>query len=404
MDIGRLDASVYPAVQNFCLAARSLGLGTALTTVIRIHGAEVLAELGVPDGRFEIARSCPSGGRSAASAWRREAGRRRHPLGRLGRPPLSGDLTSGIDRRGGGSSGAPPVLADQQPTIAAPPADAIHLLRPSRCGLRRVTEGSGPGKLRRSSGQPLRSPGAIMPDGHGRRHRGNPVRRRRPVASPPVTDLSSEAVADAARYFDRWLAFRQRYERVPGVQAAVLHDDAVVLSCAHGLADVEAGDAATARPPVPHRLALEDVHGDGGDAARRARASSPRRSRRRLARLPRRLAARGRDDPRAPRPRRGGRPRRLGRRLLAALPSRSPTARSSPADQSRRGRVLPRNERFKYSNIGYSLLGLVIEEATAQPVRRVRRGVDPRPARPRRHRSRARPVAARRLRHRLQRV
>ena len=42
MDIGRLDASVYPAVQNFCLAARALGLGTALTTVIRIHTAEVL--------------------------------------------------------------------------------------------------------------------------------------------------------------------------------------------------------------------------------------------------------------------------------------------------------------------------------------------------------------------------
>jgi len=35
LDIGRLDASVYPAVQNFCLAARALGLGTAYTTVIR---------------------------------------------------------------------------------------------------------------------------------------------------------------------------------------------------------------------------------------------------------------------------------------------------------------------------------------------------------------------------------
>ncbi|MBU6317244.1 MAG: nitroreductase family protein, partial [Acidobacteria bacterium] len=60
MDIGRLDASVYPAVQNFCLAARALGLGTALTTVIRIHSTEVLDLLGVPrrsDGRlrFEIA-------------------------------------------------------------------------------------------------------------------------------------------------------------------------------------------------------------------------------------------------------------------------------------------------------------------------------------------------------------
>jgi nitroreductase len=66
MDIGRLDASVYPAVQNFCVAARSLGLGTALTTVIRINSAETLAVLGVPprdDGspRYEIAACVPVG-------------------------------------------------------------------------------------------------------------------------------------------------------------------------------------------------------------------------------------------------------------------------------------------------------------------------------------------------------
>ena len=61
MDIGRLDASVYPAVQNFCVAARALGLGTALTTVARIHTAEVFAELGVPEGRYEIAAIVPVG-------------------------------------------------------------------------------------------------------------------------------------------------------------------------------------------------------------------------------------------------------------------------------------------------------------------------------------------------------
>lgn len=61
MDIGRLDASVYPAVQNFCVAARSLGIGTSLTTVIRIHGDEVLEALGVPAGRFEIAALVPVG-------------------------------------------------------------------------------------------------------------------------------------------------------------------------------------------------------------------------------------------------------------------------------------------------------------------------------------------------------
>ncbi len=66
MDIGRLDASVYPAVQNFCVAARALGIGTALTTVIRIEAATVLDLLGVPtrdDGspRFEIAACIPMG-------------------------------------------------------------------------------------------------------------------------------------------------------------------------------------------------------------------------------------------------------------------------------------------------------------------------------------------------------
>jgi nitroreductase len=61
LDIGRLDASVYPAVQNFCVAARALGLGTTLTTVIRVRGAEVLSLLGVPEGRFEIAALVPLG-------------------------------------------------------------------------------------------------------------------------------------------------------------------------------------------------------------------------------------------------------------------------------------------------------------------------------------------------------
>jgi len=66
MDIGRLDASVYPAVQNFCVAARSLGIGTSLTTVVRIEAAATLEVLGVPvndDGgaRFEIAACIPMG-------------------------------------------------------------------------------------------------------------------------------------------------------------------------------------------------------------------------------------------------------------------------------------------------------------------------------------------------------
>ncbi|MFC3896141.1 nitroreductase family protein [Lentzea rhizosphaerae] len=60
IDIGPVHASVYPAVQNFCVAARALGLGTTLTTVIRVHQAEVLELLGVPD-RWEIAAMVPLG-------------------------------------------------------------------------------------------------------------------------------------------------------------------------------------------------------------------------------------------------------------------------------------------------------------------------------------------------------
>ena len=89
MDIGRLDASVYPAVQNFCVAARSLGLGTALTTVIRIHTAEVLADArrarraasrsppsspsADPAGRFGVAPRKPA---DAVTHWDRWGDRR----------------------------------------------------------------------------------------------------------------------------------------------------------------------------------------------------------------------------------------------------------------------------------------------------------------------------------------
>lgn len=61
LDIGRLDASVYPAVQNLCIAARAQGLGTALTTVIRVRHREALEALGIPDGRYEISALIPVG-------------------------------------------------------------------------------------------------------------------------------------------------------------------------------------------------------------------------------------------------------------------------------------------------------------------------------------------------------
>ena len=57
--------------------------------------------------------------------------------------------------------------------------------------------------------------------------------------------ITRAAVEDACAYFDGWLAFRARLDRLPGIQAAVLHDGDVVWSGAHGVADVAAGVALT---------------------------------------------------------------------------------------------------------------------------------------------------------------
>jgi nitroreductase len=52
--LGRLSivggASVYPAVQNFLLACREEGLGTALTTLLCMFEPQVKELLGIPDG------------------------------------------------------------------------------------------------------------------------------------------------------------------------------------------------------------------------------------------------------------------------------------------------------------------------------------------------------------------
>ncbi|MGH9013969.1 MAG: nitroreductase family protein [Acidimicrobiia bacterium] len=67
LDVGTPFASVYPAVQNLMLAARSMGIGSALTTVYRIYQDEVRALLGIPE-QYEVVALVPMG----------------HPAGRFG--------------------------------------------------------------------------------------------------------------------------------------------------------------------------------------------------------------------------------------------------------------------------------------------------------------------------------
>jgi nitroreductase len=53
-------ASIYPACQNLMLAARSMGIGSVLTTLHRVKRAEIHAILGVPEG-WDTAAIIPLG-------------------------------------------------------------------------------------------------------------------------------------------------------------------------------------------------------------------------------------------------------------------------------------------------------------------------------------------------------
>ena len=61
MDIGETYyTSLVPALQNFMLAARGLGIGTCLTTAVRIHHDEIREVCGIPD-EYEIEVLVPMG-------------------------------------------------------------------------------------------------------------------------------------------------------------------------------------------------------------------------------------------------------------------------------------------------------------------------------------------------------
>ena len=178
--------------------------------------------------------------------------------------------------------------------------------------------------------------------------------------------LERSAVLDACTYFDTWLAYRQRLDRLPGIQAAVLHEGDVVLETAHGLADVAAGTGlttdhrfriashsktftATAIVRLADRgvLRLDDTVGQWVPAV--AAAPIARVTLRELLAHGGGLVRDGRDGDHW--------------QLVRPFPDAATLTRIAVDD----GAVLARNERFKYSNIGFSLLGAVIEAATGEP-------------------------------------
>jgi CubicO group peptidase (beta-lactamase class C family) len=180
-----------------------------------------------------------------------------------------------------------------------------------------------------------------------------------------VTDLPRSAVKSAVAYFDSWLAFRQQYSRIPGVQAAVLLGDELLLSTAHGQADLEAGTALT--PRHLFRIASHSKTFTATAVLQLVELGKVRL-----------------DDPA------GHWLSYLDGTPLAAVTVRELLAHGAgvvrdgrdgdfwqlyhrfPDDDglrkiaTDRADIIPANERFKYSNIGYALLGQIIAAASGQ--------------------------------------
>lgn len=183
-----------------------------------------------------------------------------------------------------------------------------------------------------------------------------------------MSGLQRRHVVDASRYFDRWLAFRLDADLVPGVQAAILHDDEVVLATAHGVADVVTGApltnahlfriashsktfTATAVMQLVERGALRLDDTVGERIAELASSPIAAVTIRELLSHAGGVVRDGWDGD--------------FWQLDRPFPDRAELLRIA-ADASA---VLDRNERFKYSNVGYSLLGVMIEDAAGMPYR-----------------------------------
>ena len=178
----------------------------------------------------------------------------------------------------------------------------------------------------------------------------------------PLPD--QESIAEALAYFDSYLEFRQVFGRIPGVQAAVFTGGGVALSTAHGQADVEADVPLTTshlfriashsktftatlilRLVEAGRLRLDDSAAAHVDSLAGTVAGT-----RTVRELLEHASGLYRDS--------------LNGdfwQLVGPFPDaeRLQEILLDPAAP-----VIPANERFKYSNIAYSLLGLIVEAVT----------------------------------------
>ncbi|NEA36118.1 serine hydrolase [Streptomyces sp. SID13031] len=171
----------------------------------------------------------------------------------------------------------------------------------------------------------------------------------------------AESLKEVLAYYDRWLAFNQRYQRIPGVQVAVFAEDAIAFSAAYGQADLEQGVALTQQ----HLFRIASHSKTFTSTALLQLAEQGK------LRLDDKVSMHVTEIVGTP----------LGERTIrdllshaggvirdseeadfwqleTAFPDREQLLRVVKEPGSA---VLPDNDRFKYSNIGFGLLGLVIE-------------------------------------------
>ncbi|WP_371405828.1 beta-lactamase family protein [Kribbella sp. NBC_00662] len=177
----------------------------------------------------------------------------------------------------------------------------------------------------------------------------------------------TESLTEALAYYDSWLAFNQRYQRVPGIQVAVYAGDAIAFSAAYGFADVENGV-----PLTEQHLFRIASHSKTFTAT--AVLQLVEQGRLRLDDKAEQHVTEIVGTPLGQRTVRellahAGGVTRDGLdadwwQLSTSFPDRDELLEVLRLESSA---VISENDRFKYSNIGYGLLGLVIEAASGAP-------------------------------------
>jgi CubicO group peptidase (beta-lactamase class C family) len=177
-----------------------------------------------------------------------------------------------------------------------------------------------------------------------------------------MTELDSERLREGVGYADRWIGYQQQLQEIPGLVLAVRYRDNLLLCRGYGFADVERQIAMT-----PQHIFRIASHSKTFTAT--AIMQLVERGKLRL------------DDPLGAYIPwlRGGPAQATIRQALNhsagvirdgsdadfwQLDRPFPTATGL---QGMAEEILPANDRFKYSNIGFSLLGLVIEAASGTP-------------------------------------